>query len=79
MMAEEYRGWTGPVPKDLLEKDVIRLFKRKKARHGTREVAEEDIAKLMEGINSTEDLQRRAKELVIARRIAVAAKGGDEI
>ncbi len=79
MMAEEYRGWTGPVPKDLLEKDVIRLFKRKKARHGTREVAEEDIAKLIEGINSTEDLQRRAKELVIARRIAVAAKGGDEI
>ena len=79
MMAEEYQGWTSPVPIDLLEKDVLRLFKRKRAGHGTREVAEEDVGKLMEGIDSTEDLLRRAKELVIARRIAVAAKGGDEL
>lgn len=78
-MAGEYQGWTSPVPKKLLEKDVLRLFRRKKSGHGTREVAEEDVEKLMEGIGSIEDLLRRAKELVIARRIAVAAKGGDEI
>ena len=69
-LSKEYLGWSDPVPGDLLKSDAHRLLKRKKAGHGTRDVKEEDIDALLYGIDSPEVLLKRAKELVIARRLA---------
>lgn len=75
-MAEEYQCWK-PVPDDLLEKDVRRLLKRKKAAQGTKNISDDDMTALMHGLASASDLQRRANELVIARRLAAVTDGGD--
>jgi len=68
-LAEDYRDWAG-VSKDLLSKDVERLLRRKRAGRGVTEISKDDIDKLMKGVNSHEDLCRRAEELVLARSIA---------
>lgn len=76
-MAGDYGEWKNPVPPGLLKKDLFRLLRQKKAGNGTRDVAEEDIESVLQGVESSDDLLRRATELVIARRIAVAMTGGD--
>lgn len=75
-MAKEYQCWK-PVPDDLLEKDLRRLLRRKKAEGGTRNLSDDDIRTLMQDVRSAEDLFRRAKELVIARRLAAVTNRGD--
>lgn len=68
-LAEEYKGWA-EVSHETLEKDVIRLLKRKRIGYGTGRISDNDIGKLMRDVRSLEDLIRRAKELVVARSIA---------
>lgn len=77
-LADDYRGWTQPPPKDLLEKDMRRLLQRKRAAHGKKEITAADIKSLMEGVESVDGVLQRATELVIARHIATAAAGGRE-
>ncbi|WP_048151090.1 type III-B CRISPR-associated protein Cas10/Cmr2 [Methanolacinia paynteri] len=78
-MTREYKEWGSPPPAELLEKDLSRLLKRKSAGHGTTEISGENIRKIMEGVDSAETLHRRAKEIIIASRIASAATGGDNL
>lgn len=75
-MAKEYQEWDS-VPDGLIEIDVRRLLRRKKAEGGTRDLSDDDMGSLMHGLESPKVLQRRASELVIARRLAAAANGGE--
>jgi CRISPR-associated protein Cmr2 len=68
-LAEDYKAWKSDLPEKLLEKDVRRLLRRKRAGSGKREIETEDIPVLVSGIHSHEDLTRRAEELVLTRRI----------
>lgn len=68
-LAEDYRGWGG-ISHDFLIKDVKRLLKRKRAGQGTKEINSVDLNELMDDVKSYDDLIRRSKELVLARRIA---------
>ncbi|VVB63951.1 CRISPR system Cmr subunit Cmr2 [uncultured archaeon] len=72
-LAEEYRGWP-EISHDLLEKDMRRLLKRKRAGQGTKDISDVDLTELMKDVKSHDDLIRRAKELVLARSIAEAKK-----
>jgi len=69
-LARDYRGWNESPPQDLLKKDISRLLKRKQADKGSKELQEEDIELLTDDLNSLEKLTQRAKELIIARKIA---------
>ncbi|MDD1703028.1 MAG: type III-B CRISPR-associated protein Cas10/Cmr2 [Methanoregula sp.] len=69
-LADDYRGWESKPPDTLLKSDMGRLFARKRAGHGTREISPDDLALLTCGVESHDHLIRRADELVISRRIA---------
>jgi CRISPR-associated protein Cmr2 len=77
LLARDYLGGDGkPLPglgdrADLLEQDVLRLFKRKKERGGGGNLAEVE-ARLKEQCKTARDLLGLANELVIARRFARA-------
>jgi CRISPR-associated protein Cmr2 len=68
-LSEDYKNWAG-VSQELIEKDLTRLLKRKKAGSGTSDISKGDIEKLMKGVTSNEDLARRSMELILARKIA---------
>jgi hypothetical protein len=68
-LSEDYKNWAG-VSQELIEKDLTRLLKRKKAGSGTSDISKSDIEKLMKGVTSHEDLARRSMELILSRKIA---------
>ncbi|MBE3584334.1 MAG: type III-B CRISPR-associated protein Cas10/Cmr2 [Limnochordaceae bacterium] len=66
-LAREYAGWSKNPDRNLLVQDLERLLRKKRA--GGQELSQEVIAALSAEINSREDLDLIAHELVIARHM----------
>lgn len=73
-LAKGYLCWSSQPDINLLKSDAKRLFMRKRIHGGSKKIAEEDIAQLINGIDSAEKLMQRAEELIIARRLSIADK-----
>lgn len=71
-LAMDYKGWSPD--QVLLQKDVQRLLKKKRADRGSRSLDEEHLNELSADILTSESVIVRAEELLVARRIAVAVE-----
>lgn len=75
-LARDYDGWSADSIGELLQKEVERVLRRKRA--GGSPLAEDVIELLCKDIKEPNDLERTARELLVARHMSrVFGKGGE--
>lgn len=75
-LAADYRDWNVKDISDLLKKDIARVLRKKRA--GGKPLEEEVVNLILEDIRGPSDLDRLARELLMARHMSRAyGKGGE--